>query len=48
MRNDLDDWQLTEVGRDWGQPLPTCARGQRGQQILWDAAVMAVLREALP
>ncbi len=47
VRNDLDDWQLTEVGRDWGQTLPTCARGQRGQQILWDPAVMALLREEL-
>ena len=47
-RNVLDDWQLTKVGRDWGQTLPTCARGQRGQQILWDPAVMALLREELP
>ncbi len=48
VRNDLDNWQLTKVGRDWGQTLPTCARGQRGQQILWDPAVLALLREELP
>jgi prophage antirepressor-like protein len=48
VRNVLDDWQLTKVGRDWGQTLPTCARGQRGQQILWNPAVMALLREELP
>lgn len=44
-RNDEDAWQLTAAGRDWGQALPSCLRGHRGEQILWDPAVLAVLRE---
>jgi prophage antirepressor-like protein len=44
-RNDEDAWQLTAAGRDWGQALPSCSRGHRSQQILWDPAVLAVLRE---
>jgi prophage antirepressor-like protein len=43
-RNDDDDWQLTETGRDWGVALPLCSRGMRRQQILWDPAVVALLR----
>jgi len=44
-RNDEDAWQLTAAGRDWGQALPSCSQGHRGEQILWDPAVLAVLRE---
>jgi prophage antirepressor-like protein len=44
-RNDDDDWQLTETGRDWGVALPLCSRGMRRQQILWDPAVVALLRQ---
>ncbi len=44
-RNDEDAWQLTAAGRDWGQALPSCSRGHRSEQILWDPAVLAVLRE---
>jgi prophage antirepressor-like protein len=43
LRNDEDDWQLTEVGRDWGVALPLCSQGERRQQILWDPAVVALL-----
>jgi len=43
IRNDEDDWQLTETGRDWGVALPICSRGERKQQILWDPAVVALL-----
>ena len=46
-RNDEDAWQLTAAGRDWGQSLPSCSQGHRGEQILWDPAVLAVLREAI-
>ena len=42
-RNEDDDWQLTEAGRDWGVALPLCSRGERRQQILWDPAVVALL-----
>lgn len=44
-RNDADAWQLTAAGRDWGQTLPSCSEGHRGEQILWDPAVLAVLQE---
>jgi prophage antirepressor-like protein len=43
IRNDEDDWQLTEAGRDWGIALPLCSRGERRQQILWDPAVVTLL-----
>jgi hypothetical protein len=45
LRNDDDDWQLTNAGRDWAVALPLCCRGQRRQQILWDPAVVALLQE---
>ena len=44
VRNDLDDWQLTAVGCDWGIALPRCSRGEHRQQIVWDPAVVALLR----
>jgi len=45
-RNEDDDWQLTEAGRDWGVTQPLCSRGERRQQILWDPAVVALLQQA--
>lgn len=44
VRNDEDDWQLTEAGRDWGIALPLCSRGERRQRILWDPAVLTLLQ----
>jgi hypothetical protein len=44
LRNDEDDWQLTEAGRDWGIALSACSRGERKQQILWDPAVVLLLQ----
>jgi prophage antirepressor-like protein len=44
-RNEDDDWQLTETGRDWGVARPLCSRGERRQQILWDPAVVALLHQ---
>jgi prophage antirepressor-like protein len=44
-RNEDDDWQLTEPGCGWGVALPLCGQGKRGQQILWDPAVVALLRQ---
>ncbi len=43
VRNDEDNWQLTEAGRDWGIAMPLCSRGERRQQILWDPAVVTLL-----
>jgi prophage antirepressor-like protein len=44
IRNDEDDWQLTEAGRDWGVALPLCSGGERRQRILWDPAVVTLLQ----
>ena len=44
VRNDGDNWQLTEAGRDWGIALPLCSRGERRQRILWDPAVLTLLQ----
>jgi prophage antirepressor-like protein len=44
-RNEDDDWQLTEAGRDWGVTQPLCSRGEHHQQILWDPAVVALLHQ---
>ncbi|MCX5947399.1 MAG: BRO family protein [Cyanobacteria bacterium] len=44
LRNDEDDWQLTEAGRNWGQTLPSCSQCPRGAQILWNPAVLTLLQ----
>lgn len=45
-RNEEDDWQLTEAGRDWGIPLPANDPDvvQR-QRILWHPTVVSLLRQ---
>jgi prophage antirepressor-like protein len=40
LRNDDDDWQLTETGRDWAVARPHCTSGEQRLQILWDPAVL--------
>ena len=40
LRNDDDDWQLTETGRDWAIARPLCSQGEQRLQILWDPAVL--------
>jgi prophage antirepressor-like protein len=40
LRNDDDDWQLTETGRDWAVARPLCTSGEQRLQILWDPAVL--------
>ena len=45
-RNEDDDWQLTEAGRDWGIARPLGSRGERHLQILWDPAVVTLLHRA--
>jgi prophage antirepressor-like protein len=44
LRNDEDDWQLTEAGRDWGIALSFNSRGERKNQIIWDPAVVTLLQ----
>ncbi|MEX1108202.1 MAG: hypothetical protein WEC00_04755 [Dongiaceae bacterium] len=45
VRNDLDKWQLTESGRNWGHTMPGCAWGHCNQQILWDPLVLTMLKD---
>ena len=44
LRNEDDDWQLTEAGQNWGQTLPSCSQCPRGAQILWNPAVLTLLQ----
>jgi hypothetical protein len=44
LRNDDDDWQLTETGRDWAVTRPLCSKGEQRLQILWDQAVLPWLQ----
>ena len=44
LRNDEDDWQLTEAGRDWGIALTPCSSGKRRQRILWEPVVVSLLQ----
>jgi prophage antirepressor-like protein len=40
LRNDDDDWQLTETGRDWAVTRPLCSKEEQRLEILWDPAVL--------
>ena len=40
LRNDDDDWQLTETGRDWAVTRPLCSKEGQRLDILWDPAVL--------
>jgi prophage antirepressor-like protein len=40
LRNDDDDWQLTEAGRDWAVTRPLCSKEGQRLEILWDPAVL--------
>ena len=44
-RNDRDEWELTEVGRTWGEALPFSRNGHSGYQILWKLDVADRLKE---
>lgn len=44
LRNDEDDWQLTDAGLNWGQTLPSCSQCPRAAQILWNPAVLTLLQ----
>ena len=44
LRNDEDNWQLTEAGHTWGQTLPSCSQSPLGAQILWNPAVLTLLQ----
>lgn len=46
MRNDRDEWELTEAGQAWGEALPYSRNGHSGYQILWNPAVIDQMKEA--
>ena len=45
MRNDRDEWELTEAGQAWGEALPYSRNGHSGYQILWNPAVIERMKE---
>lgn len=45
IRNERDEWDLTDAGSDWGEAMPYSRRGHSGYQILWNPAVANQLRE---
>lgn len=44
IRNDRDEWELTERGQAWGQALPYSRQGHSGYQVLWSADVADLIR----
>ncbi len=44
-KNDRDEWELTEAGKDWAEALPYSRNGHSGYQILWNPEVCDVIRE---
>ena len=46
LRNDRDEWELTEAGQAWGEALPYSRNGHSGYQILWNPAVLNQMKEA--
>jgi len=45
VRNDRDEWELTEAGQAWGEALPYSRNGHSGYQILWNPAVIDQMKE---
>lgn len=45
LRNDRDEWELTEAGEAWAEAMPYSRNGHSGYQILWNAAVAELLKE---
>jgi hypothetical protein len=44
-RNDRDEWELTEAGKQYAEALPYVKRGHSGYQILWDVSVARIIQE---
>jgi hypothetical protein len=44
LRNARDEWELTERGQEWAEALPYCRQGHSGYQILWNPAVVEIVR----
>ena len=46
VRNERDEWELTEPGEAWAEAMPYSRNGHSGYQILWNPSVAQELREA--
>lgn len=45
VRNERDEWELTEIGKAWAEAMPYSRNGHSGYQILWNPAVAQEMRE---
>ena len=45
VRNERDEWELTEIGEAWAEPMPYSRNGHSGYQILWNPIVAQEMRE---
>ena len=45
LRNERDEWELTEAGEAWAEAMPYSRNGHSGYQILWNPQVAEHLRE---
>jgi prophage antirepressor-like protein len=45
LRNERDEWELTEAGEAWAEAMPYSRNGHSGYQILWNPAVAELLKE---
>ena len=45
VRNERDEWELTEIGEAWAEAMPYSRNGHSGYQILWNPHVAQEMRE---
>ncbi len=45
VRNERDEWELTDAGKTWAEAMPFSRNGHSGYQILWNPAVVEQLKE---
>ena len=45
LRNERDEWELSEAGEQWAEAMPFSRNGHSGYQILWNPAVAEQLKE---
>jgi hypothetical protein len=46
IRNDRDEWELSDAGEAWAEAMPYSRNGHSGYQILWNPAVVDKIKEA--
>jgi prophage antirepressor-like protein len=46
VRNERNEWELTEAGKAWAEALPFVNNGHSGYQILWNPEVVKELSKA--